>query len=328
MVELNLLPPKKDDYLVRAHYGQPGGMERVEPYQLERSAGRQIGAADLAEDVTTLRQDEAGDYHEHNPRKEQAEQAHFTTLPPVYNHLRRVAEPEVPGKFFRPEIAALITGGTRLLLTLGDELGKARGLRVSNRDTDSLYFERVGEMSREDFIARVEDVCRWFDDLSPFRRPGGSAIRLLKIEDENFVEAPKVEGDKAETERLEREFVAANGRKKIHEPLYMLAVSSKRYALGNKRWWNQETGQWVYEPFMRKVTTHGLGDKFAFEDYESPLLLKYAPREKDPRRASYCRSRNSAKHHDGHTMFGIWRFGRWWTKETLRWSIGRGCLRI
>lgn len=153
---------------------------------------------------------------------------------------------ETPGKHYAGEVASFITGGGRLLFALLEHLGRDRGIRHALGDTDSMVFVRPNDMARNVFNQHIQDITVTFNRLSPYRED----IPLLKLEDVNVVD-----GDL--------------------EPLYVLAVSSKRYALYNKRW-RDETGQWRNDIKLRKCTTHGLGSYINPPGYRSRLPVPYA----------------------------------------------------
>lgn len=143
---------------------------------------------------------------------------------------------EMPGKYFHPLLATLITGAARLMLASAERLAIDQGLEWSFCDTDSMAFAKPDHMEREEFEARVKSVVEWFVPLNPYEF-GGS---ILKIEDVNY--------------SLE------NGKP---EPLYCFAISSKRYALFNLE---PESN-----PVMRKVSAHGLGHLLApYGDADAP----------------------------------------------------------
>lgn len=133
---------------------------------------------------------------------------------------------EVTGAYFHPLLATLITGAARLMLTLAECKALEAGLDWVFCDTDGIAFAKPADMSRSDFIARVTELCGWFQALNPYE----DDEPVLKAEDENFNDR---KGDW--TRAL---------------PLYCYAVSAKRYAL-----FNLHNGQ----PVLRKASAHGLG---------------------------------------------------------------------
>ncbi|MEL6568704.1 MAG: hypothetical protein AAFQ22_09820 [Pseudomonadota bacterium] len=133
---------------------------------------------------------------------------------------------EVAGAYFHPLLATLITGAARLMLTLAECKAHQAGLDWVFCDTDGIAFAKPADMSRNDFINEVKQLCEWFQALNPYE----DDEPVLKAEDENF-------GDR-------------KGHWTDAPPLYCYAVSAKRYAL-----FNQQNGQ----PVLRKVSAHGLG---------------------------------------------------------------------
>lgn len=131
---------------------------------------------------------------------------------------------ELPGKYFHPLLASLITGAARLMLAIAERLAADRGLDWAFCDTDSMAFAKPDDMDVDRFGSAVQSIVDWFAFLNPYEF-GGS---ILKIEDVNG---------------------ALNSDS--FEPLYCFAISSKRYALFNLG----ADGQ----PVMRKVSAHGLG---------------------------------------------------------------------
>jgi len=153
---------------------------------------------------------------------------------------------ETPGKHYSGEIASFITGGGRLLFAVIERLGKDRGIVHALGDTDSMVFVRPDGMEREVFQQHIEEIIETVNRLSPYK----AGIPLLKSEDVNDVDD-------------------------IPEPLYVLAISSKRYALYNKRWKdNQE--QWHDGIRLRKCTNHGLGSYINPPEYRSKIPVPYA----------------------------------------------------
>ncbi|MBS0424231.1 MAG: helix-turn-helix domain-containing protein [Proteobacteria bacterium] len=153
---------------------------------------------------------------------------------------------ETPGKHYSGEIASFITGGGRLLFALIERLGRDRGISHALGDTDSMVFVRPNGMEREAFQQHIREMIEMVNHLSPYK-PG---IPLLKSEDVNVVD-----------DEL--------------EPLYVLAVSSKRYALYNKRW-KDEFEQWHDGIRLRKCTNHGLGSYINPPGYQSKIPVLYA----------------------------------------------------
>lgn len=143
---------------------------------------------------------------------------------------------EMPGTYFHPLLATLITGAARLMLAIAERLATDKGMDWAFCDTDSMAFAKAGEMSGDEFAVRVASIVEWFAALNPYDF-GGS---ILKIEDVN-----------------------ANFESGEPQPLYCLAISSKRYALFNFSEGNS--------PIMRKVSAHGLGHLSApYDDADAP----------------------------------------------------------
>jgi hypothetical protein len=131
---------------------------------------------------------------------------------------------ERPGKWFAPW-GALIPAGGRLLLMIAERLIRDRGLIYGFCDTHSMFIGRPLDMPRETFRQKAEEIAGptgWFQALNPYA--GGEP--LFNFEPHNFSDDGSI------------------------EPLFLLAVSAKRYALANDR-----EGQWV----IRKASGHGLG---------------------------------------------------------------------
>ena len=132
---------------------------------------------------------------------------------------------EVPGRYFHPLLATLITGAARLMLAITERLVSDEGLEWAFCDTDSMAIAKPDWMGEADFQARVGRIVAWFAELNPYDFPGS----ILKVEKVNFgLDSPGV-----------------------HEPLYCWAVSAKRYALFNL----DPDGR----PILRKAMAHGLG---------------------------------------------------------------------
>ncbi|WP_159012841.1 DNA polymerase domain-containing protein [Acidisoma sp. S159] len=131
---------------------------------------------------------------------------------------------EMPGTFFHPLLATLITGAARLMLAMTERLISYHGLDWVFCDTDSMAIAKPAGLDPEVFRGKVEAIAHWFEGLNPYNFAGS----ILKIED-------------------------VNNRIATHqpEPLYCFAVSSKRYVLFNLT----ENSS----PIMRKVSAHGLG---------------------------------------------------------------------
>lgn len=147
---------------------------------------------------------------------------------------------EVPGKFFHPLLATLITGAARLMLAITERLALDHDLDWAFCDTDSMAFSPPpGAFGENRFEDAVKEICAWFDPLNPYEAKGS----ILEMEDQNFVFDP-----------------ASNMRRL--EPLFCYAVSAKRYALFNIA----DNGQ----PIIRKASAHGLGHLYPPYSDEDP----------------------------------------------------------
>ena len=131
---------------------------------------------------------------------------------------------EMPGTYFHPLLATLITGAARLMLAIAERLATDQGLEWAFCDTDSMAIAKPDAMLPDDFAKRAGAVVDWFAALNPYEFDGS----ILQVE--------RVNGSLETGEP---------------EPLYCWAVSSKRYALFNLA----PDGR----PIMRKVSAHGLG---------------------------------------------------------------------
>jgi hypothetical protein len=153
---------------------------------------------------------------------------------------------EQPGRFFHPLLAATITGAARLMLAITERLVTDAGLEWAFCDTDSMAIARPDEMPACQFYEKVGEVVSWFGKLNPYNFGGD----ILKIEDVNF---------------------GFNKNSTNFEPLYVWAVSAKRYVL-----FNIQNG----EPVIRKASAHGLGHFQAPYSEENPASGIPAPQDK------------------------------------------------
>ncbi|QCK88034.1 helix-turn-helix transcriptional regulator [Phreatobacter aquaticus] len=149
----------------------------------------------------------------------------------------QTANLEKPGTYFHPLLATLITGAARLMLALAEKRTIDAGLDWAFCDTDSMAITKPDAMEQDEFFRRAKSVCDWFVPLNPYEAKGP----LFKIEDVNFAEG---------TESL--------------EPLFCLAISSKRYVLFNL------DSQGL--PVIRKASAHGLGH--LLPPYQNSVVLK------------------------------------------------------
>lgn len=147
---------------------------------------------------------------------------------------------EATGSFFNPLLAALITGAARLMLAITERQAYDTGLDWAFCDTDSMALAKPENMNVEEFYERARQVQEWFTPLNPYEEQ----TPLLKIEDYNY----------------------GLFDKEKFEPLYCLAVSSKRYALFNM----DENGL----PVLRKVSAHGLGHLIAPYQRKNEKILE------------------------------------------------------
>jgi hypothetical protein len=154
-------------------------------------------------------------------RSPQSVSVHSSTCEPFSF---RTDKAEMPGSFFHPLLATLITGAARLMLATTERLLTDQGLDWAFCDTDSMAIAKPDAMAGDEFAKRAAAVVDWFAMLNPYDFAGS----ILKVEGVN---ASLATGEP--------------------EPLYCLAISSKRYALFNL----SPEGS----PSMRKVSAHGLG---------------------------------------------------------------------
>ena len=139
---------------------------------------------------------------------------------------------ELPGRYYHPLLATLITGAARLMLALTERLAFEHGLNWAFCDTDSMAFANTENLPFDEFVGRVRDICDWFVPLNPYEPdPKKGAVSILEMENQNFSKE--------------------KGKEKKLEPLYCFAISAKRYALFNR----DVEGK----PIIRKASAHGLG---------------------------------------------------------------------
>lgn len=143
---------------------------------------------------------------------------------------------EMPGTFFHPLLATLITGAARLMLAITERLVTDVGLDWTFCDTDSMAIAKPDTMAAATFEAKAKAVVAWFSSLNPY----DFNASILKIEDVNY----------------------GLGSGQL-EPLFCWAISSKRYAL-----FNLDADR---RPAMRKVSAHGLGHLMPpYEEADAP----------------------------------------------------------
>lgn len=154
---------------------------------------------------------------------------------------RSTHQTQTPGRYFHPILGPLITGAARLMLALAEQAILDAGLDWAFCDTASMAIARPDGIANADFEERVQRILDWFEPLKPYR----FADPLFKPEDANHG-------------------LDASGRIASElAPLYVLAVSAKRYALFNL----DADGR----PVLRKASGHGLGH------HRSPYEADTAP---------------------------------------------------
>ena len=129
---------------------------------------------------------------------------HSSTCPPFRLKTKKA---EIPGTYFHPLLATLITGAARLMLATAERLVDDQGLEWAFCDTDSMAIARPEAMPANEFAKRSQAVVEWFSESIPDEF-GGSILQVEKV----------------------------NGSLETGEPapLECWAVSSKRYALFNR----------------------------------------------------------------------------------------------
>jgi hypothetical protein len=140
---------------------------------------------------------------------------------------------ERPGGYFAGAVGALIPAGGRLLLAIAERLAADRGITYAMCDTDSMAFARPDDMTREVFCECVAEIRDWFTPLSPYR----GQPPLFEDEEENSWQGQP-------------------------EPLYILPISAKRYALYNRLPDGARR--------IRKFSSHGVGTWTKRSGYVSP----------------------------------------------------------
>jgi DNA-binding phage protein len=99
-------------------------------------------------------------------------------------------------------------------------------------------------MGDQEFLDRAANVTSWFDALNPY----ADDKPLFKVEDHNFL------------------WIDGQVCPDVHEPLYALAISAKRYVLFN---WSGSG-----RPIIRKALAHGLGHWLApYKEKEAPASI-------------------------------------------------------
>ena len=128
-------------------------------------------------------------------------------------------------------MGAAHSGRRPAVVAIAERLAADRGVEMDS-DTDSMCFVRPEGMSREDFRVRVHEIAGptgWFQALNPYSNNDA----LFNIERVNY---------------------SLDDPNQL-EPLYVLAVSAKRYALANRRSLPSGGEEWI----IRKASGHGLG---------------------------------------------------------------------
>ena len=94
---------------------------------------------------------------------------------------------ELPGQYYHPVLATLITGAARLMLALTERIAFEHGLNWAFCDTDSMAFANLGNRPFDEFVGRVQDISDWFVPLNPYELdPKKDQSSILEMEDENF----------------------------------------------------------------------------------------------------------------------------------------------
>ncbi len=94
---------------------------------------------------------------------------------------------ELPGRYYHPLLATLITGAARLMLALTERLAFEHGLNWAFCDTDSMAFANTEKLPFDEFVGRVQNICDWFVPLNPYEAdPKKGPVSILEMEDENF----------------------------------------------------------------------------------------------------------------------------------------------
>lgn len=143
-----------------------------------------------------------------------------------------IAADEIPGSRFHPLLGTLITSAARLMLSCGEICATREDwpdpIISAYCDTDAWLLARPDGLPEDRFLERCRRVSEWYNQINPYNRELISD--LFKYEDVNY----------------------KPGSKTDFQPLYLYAVSSKRYVVFN----DSEDGQ---HPVIRKASAHGLG---------------------------------------------------------------------
>lgn len=161
-------------------------------------------------------------------QEESTQEAQDTFYYDLEGHAKhtRVQRIETPGRFFAGPVGSLIPASGRLLLAIAQRLANDRGMVHAMMDTDSIALVRPDGVGREEFQRRALEVASWFEAISPYAKNK----KLLEIEKVNYW------GGKL-------------------EPLYLIGISAKRYAVYNRL----DDGSFR----IRKFSSHGLGGFYA-----------------------------------------------------------------
>ena len=176
---------------------------------------------------------------------------------------------EKPGTWFNP-FGPCITAGGRLLVTIAEALAKEHGLAVGMMDTDSCAFVRPDDMDREEFRRRVQLIAGksgLFQNINPYEPVTDWETGRLKTDPVFAIE--------------DINYGFNNHDKDDFKPLYILAISAKRYALANIT--KPDGAEYAdiseFEEdalvSIRKATGHGLGSVSAPE-YKAEELPEHS----------------------------------------------------
>jgi hypothetical protein len=154
----------------------------------------------------------------------------------------RTEKVENPGKYFNPLLATLITGAARLMLAITETLARRNGLDWAFCDTDSMAIAKPDGVDAT-FSSKIEIIQNWFKPLNPY----STEVPILKLEDENYA----IRDGKITNEL---------------EPLYLFAISAKRYVLFNLG----NDGKII----IRRGSAHGLGHLIApYSEADAPKSI-------------------------------------------------------
>jgi hypothetical protein len=83
-----------------------------------------------------------------------------------------VDKAELPGTYFHPLLASLITAAARLMLGIAECLARDVGLDWAFCDTDSMAFAKPANIEDGEFHRRVADIRAWFNLFNPYEGAG------------------------------------------------------------------------------------------------------------------------------------------------------------